>query len=181
VILIFSIHDHIKKYGKYGIGLKKEWAIGNRVNPILYLNSNSFIKENLNKIAEILFSSLIEKKTDVNDWYKFLYLIALTKEYKNYHTGEIYYKEREWRFFPIKKDGSIGVNSKIIYSNNLYLEHENFKVKNDNDLHLKFTLQDIKKIFIDKNEDLVKFKDEIEGLDLKSEEKENLKIKIEIL
>ncbi|HEX7458151.1 MAG TPA: abortive infection system antitoxin AbiGi family protein, partial [Ginsengibacter sp.] len=34
-------------YGKFGIGLRKEWGIKNRLNPVLYLEKNSLLAESL--------------------------------------------------------------------------------------------------------------------------------------
>lgn len=46
------------KYGKYGLGLKKEWAIKNRLNPVLYLEKNSSLAESLIKSIYASFSML---------------------------------------------------------------------------------------------------------------------------
>jgi hypothetical protein len=35
------------KYGSYGIGLKKEWGIKNKLNPILYMEKNSTLTDSM--------------------------------------------------------------------------------------------------------------------------------------
>ena len=46
-IKISQILEHIEKYGYYGIGLSKDWAIENGLNPVIYLNSSSQFASNL--------------------------------------------------------------------------------------------------------------------------------------
>ena len=40
-IPLSEIKNHISKYGKYGLGLNKDWAIRNKLNPILYIEKGS--------------------------------------------------------------------------------------------------------------------------------------------
>ena len=37
--------NHIKSYGGYGIGLSKEWATENGMNPVLYIDKDSIVGE----------------------------------------------------------------------------------------------------------------------------------------
>lgn len=50
--------DQIDKYGSYAIGLTKEWGIRNNLNPIVYLETNSLlaqdIQEDLDRISNIV-------------------------------------------------------------------------------------------------------------------------------
>lgn len=39
--------SNYSSYGKYGIGLKKEWGIKNKLNPVVYLEKNSLLFESL--------------------------------------------------------------------------------------------------------------------------------------
>jgi hypothetical protein len=155
-----DIIKHIGKYGNFGLGLCKKWAIKNKLNPVFYFNSNSFVTENFKKVVENFSVLYPYRKATLNDWYKLLYIIAFTKEYENYLEKEFYYEEREWRYFPIKSDGSIGVLTKIMYDNIKLRENENSKIK-DNNLFLTFEICDLEKIFIPEFEDLGKFKNEI--------------------
>jgi hypothetical protein len=42
-----QIINHIDSYGYYGIGLKKEWAEKNGLNPVLYIEKNSLLSDNI--------------------------------------------------------------------------------------------------------------------------------------
>ncbi|WP_324036663.1 abortive infection system antitoxin AbiGi family protein [Aeromonas caviae] len=39
--------QHFSAYGKYGIGLSKEWAIKNGVNPVIYIDRNSLFAKSI--------------------------------------------------------------------------------------------------------------------------------------
>jgi hypothetical protein len=41
-----ELKDNIGTYGKFGIGLTKDWAINNGLNPVMYASQNSLFTEN---------------------------------------------------------------------------------------------------------------------------------------
>ncbi|HHD63799.1 MAG TPA: hypothetical protein ENK96_05420 [Desulfobulbaceae bacterium] len=61
-IPLSQIKKHIKNYGEYAIGLSKEWAIRNKINPVLYTFSNSNFSNNLNKALYPLVHSKFGEK-----------------------------------------------------------------------------------------------------------------------
>jgi hypothetical protein len=98
-----SFQDHVQAYGSYGIGLSKDWAYNNGINPVLYMSKGSSINNTyLNYMAET-----ISKKTKADlkamDFMK--KLIVYAKNYqadlerKNVKIPDYrFYNEREWRF-----------------------------------------------------------------------------------
>lgn len=42
-IPLSQISEHVEKYGRYAIGIKKNWAIEQGVTPVLYVHENSVI------------------------------------------------------------------------------------------------------------------------------------------
>jgi len=60
-IPLSKIKDHIGKYGEYGIGLTKEWAIKNKLNPVVYIEAGSNFSESIHRI---IINSLSTGDTD---------------------------------------------------------------------------------------------------------------------
>lgn len=104
-IKISEIKEHISKYGNYGIGLSKKWAIEKGLNPVIYLNtSSSFPNEIIYTIREL------KENIGKNDYLKLSNFIRYIKKYegelkrkgkliKNYRFAD----EREWRYVPEMK------------------------------------------------------------------------------
>jgi hypothetical protein len=103
----YQIKDHIKSYGNYGIGLSKKWAEENGLNPVLYLEKNSTLSENV--LNELYFKIKGESENidqlSVKDKQAFDVLRYIKnyqgdlnrtgkKTLKNYRFSD----EREWRY-----------------------------------------------------------------------------------
>lgn len=107
-IKISEISEHISKYGQYGIGLDKNWAVANGLNPVIYLNStSSFCNNIIDTIRKINKIETIE----IKDRYQLSNILRYTKIYEgelkrgeetisNYRFAD----EREWRYVPEMKD-----------------------------------------------------------------------------
>jgi hypothetical protein len=102
-----QIKEHIKSYGSYGIGLSKKWAEANGLNPVLYLEKNSTLSENI--LNELYLkikgeNETVDKLSD--DDRKAFDVLRYIKNYqgdlkradkktiKNYRFSD----EREWRY-----------------------------------------------------------------------------------
>lgn len=127
-IPISQAYNHMKKYGKYGIGLSKEWASRMQISPVYYTHPNSI---SMSKIEPLIHSVLENpkwqtrfsmRKTSATKYHiKDIYkgdkkikteaMLGLFSYFKN-HTGQLYrndklidsnyifYDEREWRYVP---------------------------------------------------------------------------------
>lgn len=107
-IPLSSVKNHISSYGNFGIGLTKEWAQKNGLNPVLYVEPYS----NLSKCLNLSYDANTSTKgMDFNQWTKeeksILDIFRYIKNYQGdlYRKGEIkknyrYSDEREWRYVP---------------------------------------------------------------------------------
>jgi hypothetical protein len=100
-----SIKDHIKKYGYYGIGLTKSWAISNYLCPLFYIpkdtSTHSTMYGIVNLSQRILELKIHEENPEVLILIQNIYkLLDFIKPYQDPLSGEKYYDEREWRYVP---------------------------------------------------------------------------------
>lgn len=106
-IPLSELKNHLTSYGHYGLGLTKEWARENGLNPILYLDHSSYFIDSL--------FSMHDKVADNYNYYKgvddLLFLTySILRNSKNYE-GKLertnvkienyrFSDEREWRYIP---------------------------------------------------------------------------------
>ncbi|MBB2144582.1 hypothetical protein GM921_03740 [Pedobacter sp. LMG 31464] len=135
-------------YGDYGIGLSKKWASSKGLNPVLYIDHNSFVSHSLRKTYESLIGNS-DQITDLEDNTSILYT-------KN-HEGELergekivnkkyrFYDEREWRLVPKSLD--IGGKPPVL-NEKKYRSSTAFYNRTIEKHLLKFKLQDISYIIV---------------------------------
>jgi hypothetical protein len=103
-IKISELKEHIGKYGNYGIGLSKIWAIKQGLNPVIYLNKESHYTKSLIKN---IFDFIKDDKIDYDKSYTMIdtlryiksyegLLVRVEDEIENYRFAD----EREWRYVP---------------------------------------------------------------------------------
>jgi len=94
-IRLHEIKYHTEKYGKFGIGMTKEWAHFYHAQPVIYIDKNS----GLCKAIENYFPHIKDKFLDRNKEYRdkdemFLFNLELFCKDLEYFT------ENEWRILP---------------------------------------------------------------------------------
>lgn len=134
-------------YGHYGIAFARRWILKNKIHPVLYINNSSLVAKSL---ATLLIAR--RSQTELTDEIKesIMMLKCFTKNSKGYNSHfEIndfnFRAENEWRYVPTKEQ--IDRNF-ISLPRNKYKEN---KEKYNNrllDFPLKFTIQDVKYIFV---------------------------------
>ncbi len=155
-IPLSRISEHVSSYGKFGIGMTKEWAIQNRLNPVLYVTSNSEISIAFRELNEHL-NQLIDNDKITAGKISMRSLLAYSKPTEgNIIPGDpssrkAFYQESEWRYIP--KNSKI--DDHIIKKNYdkaplLYIENEKIKQL----CSLTFTPKDVKYIFVEKEDDI---------------------------
>lgn len=120
-IPLHLVSDHINQYGKYGIGLSREWAIKSRLNPVFYYQTKSILFKEFDSMMEIQhkdFIGLQKIKTENgqgitipsirNVYMKSRYILQYYKPWYGYDfkmkKERYFYDEREWRYVPVAKN-----------------------------------------------------------------------------
>jgi hypothetical protein len=161
-IPLSQIKDHIGKYGAYGIGLTKEWAQKNKLNPVLYIQSDSFLSKSIDEsYREIATGESVQFDKLTNGQKNWLNILRHVKNYeadlsrggeviKNYRFSD----EREWRYTPSFED----CNEMAIHTDSYKTEEQkqyiNKKIEN---LRLEFEPNDIKYIIIEREAEISEF------------------------
>ena len=149
-------------YGDYGIGLNKAWASKCGLNPVSYIDYNSFTGTGLRKCVEYFLNSKSSSSknpisnSDINE------LLQIALYAKNYQ-GELiingqledkkykFYDEREWRFVPKSSD---------IKNNEILLDISDYEADKDKfndaikDCLLNFSLNDISYIIVNSESEI---------------------------
>jgi hypothetical protein len=144
--------NHFGAYGKYGIGLKKEWAVENGVNPVIYIDRYSLIAES---IAGLLKD---RRKSDSNLNLDQKRQILMIKSYAKNYSGPLrrkgtnlkeyrFYDEREWRLV-LDKDAIN--NEKFSIGLKFYNKNRDIYNKKLENCRLTFQPKDISYIIVEK-------------------------------
>ncbi|MCK4662825.1 MAG: hypothetical protein KAT68_08170 [Bacteroidales bacterium] len=162
-IPLSSIKEHIGKYGSYGIGLTKDWAQSQQLNPVLYVDKKSDLSKSYNSLYNKYFR-VGKKMKDLDDSEK--HMLNLLRYIKNYEAdlirgGEVikdyrYSDEREWRFLPdYEKCSNMAIKVSLIDTDEKKAKYNN----SISDLRLKFEPNDIKYIIIEQESEISEFVD----------------------
>jgi len=162
-IMLSNIKEHTKNYGVYGIGLKKEWATRNGLNPVLYFSENSLLAS----FSLPILTNTIFKNTDINNLTPVERALTNFIRYsKNYESelrrnGKLIKKkhrfsdEREWRYCPTSKQLN---KIKMPYVIDNVDDYRSNKAKfNDpiSKIRLRFGPDDINYIIVQSDEDIL--------------------------
>jgi len=169
------IKKHLNKYGKFGIGLSKEFAKRKSLSPIIYVHKNS------DTLLRYLDSM---RKPDIfNDPNSLLpYIKWDQRKYKSTDGKTLrdrYYDEREWRYIP--KEPAF-VDFTDFHENEIKknkLEEINKQLDEDkNKYSFPFEYSDITYIFVQQDKDVDKVIEEIHKVKLPGLQSERLIAKI---
>lgn len=102
-----QIKNHINSYGCYGLGLSKEWAIRNKLNPVIYVQDNSHLARSYYSLMQFLHSKERAGEIDKSPRSLGLDIVRYIKNYEGVLSrkgrGPVRYRfsdEREWRYVP---------------------------------------------------------------------------------
>jgi hypothetical protein len=169
-IPLSQIKNHISNYGHYGIGLSREWAIRNKLNPVLYVEPGSHLAVSYRKIIKYFSKTAPtlpkEVKGDTREAMK--QALDVVRYIKNYEgpltrrtkTFEKYRfsDEREWRYVP-----DYSCPCQMLYTATSFSK-DGAKEKSAvdiSDLRLKFDPNDVKYIIIKSDSEISEFVDHL--------------------
>lgn len=160
-IPLSELKNHISKYGNYGVGLKKEWAQKNGLNPVLYIDKFSDLGANFRDAAKNFF---VSKEFENFDEYEkaSMDLIRYMKNYESklIRNDEIienyrFSDEREWRYI-LDFDKVTPLMTPNVYTKQSDKDKANENLK---DFKLEFEPNDINYIIIESEEEISEFID----------------------
>jgi hypothetical protein len=113
-IKLSDIQYHIASYGKHGIGMSKEWAVRNGLNPVMYISKKSEIAVDMISEVKRISSSMGESKdlaTRKGAKKSLMHSFNVLRYVKNYEGDNLradgittrdyrFANEREWRYVP---------------------------------------------------------------------------------
>ena len=158
-----ELKDNIGTYGKFGIGLTKDWAIKNGLNPVMYASKDSLFTENFMKGMEDFFK-LVMNSTDTSGKYETAYnnTINTLRYIKNYKgdlirpsrktiKDYVFANEREWRYVPPISDDILS----FVPINDIQTSQQKAKYnKKLSHIRLNFKPDDIKYLIVEKDSDI---------------------------
>lgn len=160
--------NHIESYGSYGIGLYKDWAKNKKLNPIIYLEENSYLTDCFLKNSNLLASEYNNNKlNELNrdlllNYFKILsytkpYSMDLNLKSKKVIKDYKFYNEKEWRYVPINVDPQkSNILPKAIFEKNKSSYNERLKK-----LSLDFEIDDIAYLILKEKSEISKLISEI--------------------
>ena len=160
-IPLSQIKDHISKYGHYGIGLSRKWALKNKLNPVLYVEPDSHLANSYQSILAHYAESpeIYNENAEVID--RIVDILRYVKNYEGLLTrsGKAkakyrYSDEREWRFVPqYNSDCQMYYSEKAFNADGIKEEANQSLSK----ISLKFEPNDVKYIIIKSDNEISEF------------------------
>ena len=157
-IPLSEIKNHIDKYGHYGLGLTKNWAIKKKLNPVLYMQTNSQLSASYRRVYLKYILDPHKTIVDLDETEKSI--VDILRYIKNYQNdlkrGQELYKnyrfsdEREWRYALDYNE-----SARFIYSLNGFNKDE--QNKSLESYRLEFEPNDIKYVIIQDESEISEF------------------------
>lgn len=151
---------HIDSYGKYGIGLKKDWAKKKGLNPVFYIDEDSSLGGTIRSDFKNLLTRVVDGEITTDLFDTCIQIMSYCKNYEGtLETSKIkrenyrFSDEREWRYVP---DQNLLVKAESYIPSKSYNTIEKKKEANEQlkDLRLLFEPDDINYLFVENEEEI---------------------------
>ena len=166
-IPLSQIKDHLSRYGSYGIGLTREWAVKKGLNPVLYVQRRSNLAQSYESAILHYEQDGAEDDGAIAAFNRISDIARYTKNYEELleRKGESYgmYRfsdEREWRYVP-----EIDSSCEMYYSEKDFDEETRIAASESvKDYRLDFDADDIRYIIIESEGEIPSFVDSLRDL-----------------
>jgi hypothetical protein len=159
-IPLSEIKNHIDSYGPYGLGLSKEWGKRKKLNPVLYVEQDSFLSRSYERILSrfVLEEARVNEVTDpdklaVLDVLRYIknYEGSLTRSNGDHIPMYRFSDEREWRYVP-----KVTEDCDMILEDRLFQREEirEMALEKLSRLRLSFTADEVRYIVIEKDSEI---------------------------
>lgn len=162
-----ELKNHMEKYGKYDLGLTKEWANRKGLSPVMYVNRHCQFADRFNSAIDSIYRYL-GKIHDQNQNKKRLHtnymnILDTYRYLKNYEgnlerkeSGTIpdyrFADEREWRYvLPWETEGIQPFVAKSNINTKQKKDDHNKKLES---IRLEFDIDDVKYLIVDNESDI---------------------------
>jgi len=170
-IPLSRISEHVDSYGSYGLGLTKEWAIENGLNPVLYLERGNNLEDALKEL-NVHLNKFRDPDLEFGDPdvdaakvpMRFVYMHVKPTNGNVIVDGKTvekaFYQESEWRYVPKHENitPTIPMNG---FNSAQFLDVANAKTKAHGTI--KFSPTDVRYIFVKSDSDIPDMIDFIEA------------------
>lgn len=166
-IPLSQIVEHTSKYGNYGIGIKKDWAMKQGVTPVLYVHDNSLIPRTvISELVELCKKNAAGKQNVMPKIMRYIDSVNMMKRYSGYDDRlkrEIcYYDEREWRYVPPRESDS---QFCYLIEEGFKKDHVRYSIDKENEKYgVSFNPDMINYIIVDKEDEVLDIKYKIEKI-----------------
>ena len=183
-IKLHDLQEHIDFYGTCGIALQKKWGMDNGVQPLHYINPQSYLRRDFSEVFNSAIDHVNEESTELQNQltdfilHELMYYKPDSGEAENRRTGKIEQKcftdECEWRFIADVK--SIDYEPIILgeeASNADYRNMLSASLKTHPEIALQFDYTEIKYLIVEDNADYERLLVSIQKLEGLSEMEKN--------
>jgi hypothetical protein len=161
-----------KGYGNYGIGLTKDWANKNSLNPVMYVNSHSDLADRYNNGLQSVYQILNKNQSTYKGYHDLMNTYRYMKNYEGdlVREGKLtkdyrFADEREWRYVPPFE--SEGVEPFIAKTRIDTLQKKQQFNEKARHIRLSFKPEDIKYLIVESENDIIELIQHLEQENVK--------------
>lgn len=180
---ISHIAEHVEFYGRYGLGMSKEWGMKYGVSPMVYSYPGSHVSQSLVSLQEAVseLSDGMKNRYGYSPIHVLAELLSFLKPIEGpterdgkYYDRKVFYNEREWRYVPSISEHDPHEKGLIdmILTEEEFMDEERLKKANA-DMAEQYTLpfepDDIRYIILDNESEILPFIEELRHIKRKKE------------